>query len=135
MNKFKQTLFSYFGGVLAMVFLIVSACASADTTTSQETADNTQMNEAPAEQEANRLHVLFLGDGGHHNPSGRVEQLIPYFAERGIQLTYTERQADLNPATLGKYDVFMMYGNRSGLEKDQELALVNYVNNGGGVVA
>jgi hypothetical protein len=57
------------------------------------------------------LTVLFLGDQGHHRPADRAPQLIPVLATRGIDVTYTESMADLNPSTLAKYDVLMIYAN------------------------
>ena len=79
-----------------------------------------------------RLKVLFLGDQGHHRPSDRAPQIIPVLATRGIDITYTEAMSDLNPQTLAKYDVLMIYANTTRIEPDQEKALLDYVENGGG---
>jgi putative membrane-bound dehydrogenase-like protein len=78
------------------------------------------------------LRVLFLGDQGHHVPAQRAAQLIPVLATRGINVTYTEAMTDLNPETLAKYDVVMIYANTTRIEPDQEKALVEYVEKGGG---
>ncbi len=88
----------------------------------------------PAAEPADKpLNVLFLGDkGGHHQPPARASQLIPVFATRGIDVTYTEAMADLNPTTLAKYDVLLIYANIEKIEPDQEKALVDYVEAGGG---
>ena len=57
------------------------------------------------------LKVLFLGDKGHHPPADRAAQLIPVLAGRGIEITYTEKLADLNPENLARYDGLIVYAN------------------------
>jgi uncharacterized protein len=78
------------------------------------------------------LTVLFLGDQGHHRPGDRAPQIIPLMATRGIEITYTEATSDLNPQTLAKYDVLMIYANTERIAPEQEKALLDYVENGGG---
>jgi putative membrane-bound dehydrogenase-like protein len=78
------------------------------------------------------ITVLFLGDEGHHRPSDRAPQIIPVMATRGIDITYTSAMSDLNPETLAKYDVLMIYSNETRISPEQEKALVDYVDNGGG---
>jgi uncharacterized protein len=92
----------------------------------------------PTESEGerpDRLHILFLGDDGHHQPSERLQQIVPQFAETGIYFHYTERQEDLNLNNLRKYDALMLFGNRSNLSKRQESDLLAYVHEGGALVA
>ncbi len=85
-----------------------------------------------AEATSKPLTVLFLGDQGHHRPGDRAPQIIPLMATRGIEITYTEAMSDLNPKTLAKYDVLMIYANTTRIEPEQEKALLDYVENGGG---
>ncbi len=85
-----------------------------------------------AEPPPKPLTVLFLGDKGHHTPADRAAQLIPVMATRGVEVTYTEAMSDLNPTTLAKYDVLMIYANTEKIEPDQEVALLDYVEGGGG---
>ncbi len=85
-----------------------------------------------AEPPAKPLTVLFLGDQGHHKPADRAPQIIPVLATRGIDVTYTEAMSDLNPTTLAKYDVLMIYANTERISPEQEKALLDYVENGGG---
>jgi uncharacterized protein len=80
------------------------------------------------------LTVLFLGDRGHHRPAERAAQLIPVMADRGINITYAENLADLNPDTLAKYDALAVYANTDNIGPKQEQALLDYVANGGGFV-
>ena len=58
-----------------------------------------------------------------------------YFASRGINVHYSDRQEDLNTKNLSQFDSVIFYGNDTGLTRGQESALLNYVNEGGGVVA
>ncbi|REL37591.1 dehydrogenase [Rhodohalobacter sp. SW132] len=113
--------------------LLIAACATQETTSTQqqESAPETAEQEEPRKS----LEVLFLGDDGHHNPKTRIQTVIPYLAEHGIHVHYTDRQSDLNRKTLDKYDVFMLYGNRSGLTREQEHSLLSYIADGGGFVA
>ena len=77
---------------------------------------------------------LFLGDQGHHQPMRRFLELQPTLLERGIELTYTQRLADLNKETLGQYDVLVLYANIDRIEQQQADALMAYVESGGGFV-
>ena len=80
-----------------------------------------------------RLKVLFLGDRGHHVPADRAAQLIPVMAGRGIDMTYTEDVAHaLDPKTLAKIDVLLLYANIDAIAPEHAKALLDYVENGGG---
>ncbi len=78
------------------------------------------------------LRVLFLGDRGHHRPNDRFQQIAPVLASRGIETTYTEDAGDLNPETLSRYDVLLVYANIDTITPAQEKALLDYVAAGGG---
>src|SRR5262249_19562823 len=80
------------------------------------------------------ISVLFLGDRGHHRPEDRARQLSPVLYDRGIEVTYTEKLADLNPETLARYDALLVYANIDRIEPAQEKALLDYVAAGGGFV-
>ncbi len=80
------------------------------------------------------LKVLFLGDRGHHEPAERAAQITPVLAGRGIQVTYTERADDLNPANLAKYDALLIYANIDEMTRAQEKALLDYVEGGGAFI-
>ncbi len=80
------------------------------------------------------LRVLFLGDRGHHRPADRAAQLKPVLAGRGIDVTYTENASDLNRENLRKYDVLLIYANTESITPEQEKALLDYVEEGGGFV-
>ena len=97
-----------------------------------------QPRTAFADGDRSRLRVLFLGNDGEnqsHDPAARINEVIPYLSRQGILIAYTDDQTDLNLKRLQHFDVLMQYGNRGDLPKDQEQALLTYVNNGGGFVA
>lgn len=122
------------GSLMLSVLFLLSACASMDVPNSP--AAESSQEAAPVMQDTpERLQVLFLGDNGHHRPADRIQQLIPVLASQGIYIHYTDRQDEIRPENLNNYDVFMMYGNRTGLPQDQETAILNFVNEGGGFVA
>ncbi len=81
------------------------------------------------------LRYLFLGDQGHHRPAERYRQLAPVLAERGIELEYTERLADLNPQKLAGFDGLVIYANHTEISPEQERALLEFVAGGKGLAA
>jgi uncharacterized protein len=83
---------------------------------------------------AEPLKLLFLGDNGHHQPSARFAQLQPVLKDRGIELTYSDKVEDLNPAALGNYDGLIIYANTTRISPDQEQALLDYVAGGKGFI-
>jgi putative membrane-bound dehydrogenase-like protein len=89
----------------------------------------------PAAEAGPPLKVLFLGDDGHHQPALRFRQLAPALAPRGISLTYTDRVSALNPRTLAGYDALLVYANINAITPEQELALLDFVAGGKGLVA
>jgi type 1 glutamine amidotransferase len=80
------------------------------------------------------LQVLFLGDSGHHNPTNRFAQLQPALSARGIEMSYTDKLDDLNPAKLGHYAALVIYANHTRITPEQEQALLEYVESGHGFV-
>ena len=88
---------------------------------------------APAEK-PKPLKLLFLGDNGHHVPAERFKPFQPAMKARGIDVTYTDRMDDLNPATLREYAGLIVFANIDRIEPAQEKALLEYVANGGGFI-
>ena len=87
-----------------------------------------------AAEPAARLKLLFLGDKGHHQPEARFKQIMPILKERGLDLTYTEKMSDLNAKTLGEYAGLVIYANTTEISKEQEKALLDYVEGGKGLI-
>src|SRR3954453_23976965 len=87
--------------------------------------------QAPADT-PRRLKVLFLGDGGHHQPLERCRQVYSEMGRRGIDFTYTDRVSDLNPQTLARYDTVLLFANIEKIAPEQEQALLDYVASGHG---
>src|SRR5262245_8924359 len=83
---------------------------------------------------AEPIRILFLGDNGHHQPAARFAQLAPVLKERGIDLTYSDKVDDLNPATLRKFDGLVIYANTTRITPEQEQALLDYVAGGKGLI-
>ncbi|WP_266366369.1 PVC-type heme-binding CxxCH protein [Tellurirhabdus rosea] len=103
--------------------LLLVACAR------QAAQQSEQNRERPR-----RTEILFLGDRGHHRPAERVPSLMAALGNRGINLTYTDNLADLNPETLSKYDGLLIYANWDSLPPAQEKALLDYVASGKGLI-
>src|SRR4051812_10537673 len=80
------------------------------------------------------LRVLFLGDNDHHKPAERFKQLQPVLARKNIELVYTDDLRDLNTAKLAGFDCLLIYANHTKISPEQEKALLDFVNNGGGFV-
>ena len=79
----------------------------------------------PGQAKAADLTLLFMGDSGHHQPPRRFQELAPPFAERGIELHYTDRMADLNATKLANYDGLVLYANIDRIEDDQAAAVLS----------
>lgn len=93
-----------------------------------------------------RLEVLFLGDsdelqrwaadtGGLHNSTALAMKLAAQWAPEGLNFVFESDPAVLTPATLGLYDVLVLYGDHEELSSDRERALLDFVAAGKGVVA
>lgn len=80
------------------------------------------------------LHILFLGDGGHHQPAARFRQLDPALRPRGIELTYTDKLESLSAAGLAGYDGLIVYANWTEIKPEQEAALLEFVASGKGFI-
>ena len=80
------------------------------------------------------LRILFLGDNGHHRPADRFKQLQPVLASRAIEVVYTENTASLNRGTLKGFDGLIVYANTTRISPEQEAALLEFVEQGGGFV-
>ena len=89
---------------------------------------------AAVADETGRLEVLFLGDTGHHKPSERFFQALPALHPKGINLTYTDKLSDINPANLAKYDALAIYANWPKITPAAEKAMIDYVQGGKGLV-
>ena len=85
-------------------------------------------------QESPKIRILFLGDQGHHQPAARFRQLQPILAERGVDMTYTESAAALDPKILNRYDGLLIYANTEKITPDQEKTLLDYVAGGKGFI-
>ena len=79
--------------------------------------------------------VLFLGDGGHHQPAARADQVLAPLRERGIDVFYTESLTSLSTEGLRGYHALLVYANHLSIGRAQEQALRAFVANGGGLVA
>jgi putative membrane-bound dehydrogenase-like protein len=79
------------------------------------------------------LRVLFLGDNGHHRPKERFNQLQPVLGRQGIDLVYTDDMGDVIPAKLAGFDVLLIYANTTVISPEQERAMLDFVERGGGL--
>ena len=81
------------------------------------------------------LKVLFLGDNGLHKPAERLRPFAPAMMNRGIQVVYTEDASALTLENLKRYDAVLVYANIDTIAPEPEKALLDYVTEGGGLVA
>lgn len=79
---------------------------------------------------ADPLHILFLGDNGHHRPVERFHELEPVLAARGIEMQYTDDVGVLKLETLNQFDGLLLYANIDNISKDGADALLAYVDSG-----
>ncbi|MEZ6038179.1 MAG: ThuA domain-containing protein [Planctomycetota bacterium] len=97
---------------------------------------------AQQQQAPRRLSVLFFGapteNGPHHDPITRYRVLKKGLGVEGIDLIYSEDPAEaFAPGMLAQFDAVLMYGNwnqHEAMKREQLLALLGYVERGGGFV-
>ena len=83
--------------------------------------------------EPGRIEILFLGHTSlHHNSEKYLPILASSLANSGINFTYTTSLDDLNTENLSNYDALMIYANHDSIATDQEAALLDFVQEGGG---
>jgi len=58
-----------------------------------------------------RLHVLFLGDHGHHEPAARLQEVIGGLAQRGIAVDHETELTRVSSERLARYDAVAVYAN------------------------
>src|SRR5947209_5619158 len=98
--------------IVALVHIGIVRAGSDSTTGSR--ADSAQPR---------RVKALFLGDNGHHQPLERCRQIFTLLGRRGIDVTYTDSLADLNPENLNRFDALLLYANWTSIAPEQEKAL------------
>lgn len=82
------------------------------------------------------LRVLFLGgSNGSHETEKMYRLALPVFEKAGIAAEYTDLPDVLNPERLAKTDVFLIFKDDGELTPEQEKALLDWVEAGGGLVA
>lgn len=84
---------------------------------------------------APRTKVLFLGDGADHRPAERYRQFAPAMLNRGIEVVYSEDLAAVTLENLRRYDSLLIYADIDAIAPEPERALLDYVQQGGGLVA
>lgn len=82
-----------------------------------------------------RLHVLFLGDHGHHDPAERAQEAYAPLARAGIVMDFTFERSDLRSDLLARYDALVIYANHDEIAPAEEKALLDFVESGHGLVA
>lgn len=111
----------YFGAV-TLIALCLWACKSNSTPPPEDTGPR-------------KIEILFLGhDSEHHHSELFMPMLASALADKGINFTYTNDPAVLNPSTLNQYDGFALYANHDEITKSQEKALLNFVESGRGFI-
>lgn len=117
--------------VLTLTGLLFSGCAEKSHLTSQTRSQETSEQKL----DPRRAEVLFLGHASEHHPSRKYAPWLAtaVFAS-GINITYTENLADLNPENLSKYDGVVIYANHDYLAPEQESALKGFLADGKGLI-
>ncbi|MFL5243953.1 MAG: PVC-type heme-binding CxxCH protein [Gemmataceae bacterium] len=84
--------------------------------------------------EPTKLSVLLLGDKGHHNPAEFAKVIGAALGKVGIDVSYTDKVEDLVSETLNKYDAVAIFRDSGELPAKNEVALLEYVESGKGLV-
>ncbi|MGL6077015.1 MAG: PVC-type heme-binding CxxCH protein [Fimbriiglobus sp.] len=89
---------------------------------------------ASSSRAAEPLKVMFLGDGGHHQPAARFAQLQPVLAARGIELTYTDTLDSLTAEKLKPFDGLMIFANHDRGTAEHVRVIQEFVRSGKGFI-
>ena len=82
-----------------------------------------------------RVRAILLGDNGHHQPANFFRAIREPLAAAGIDLVYSDRVDEtLNSQKLATIDALLIYANIDEIGKDQEKALIEFVEKGKGLV-
>lgn len=92
------------------------------------------MHVAALGQADEKVTVLMLGDSGFHKPSEFYRHLAGPLSKNTVKLQYTEKLGDINPDNLAKYDGLLIFANIERITPGAESALLNFVNEGGGLI-
>jgi uncharacterized protein len=86
-------------------------------------------------QAQERVKGILLGDNGHHQPSSFYRVIQKPLADLGIDIEYSDDVVGtLNNDRLQNVDVVLIYANIDAIEPAQEKALIEFVENGKGLV-
>ncbi len=80
------------------------------------------------------VKVLLLGDSGFHKPSEFYRTLVEPLGNESIELQYTEELKDINSDNLKQFAGLMIFANIERITPEAEAALLEYVDNGGGII-
>ncbi|HUP78205.1 MAG TPA: PVC-type heme-binding CxxCH protein, partial [Pirellula sp.] len=80
------------------------------------------------------IKVLMLGDAGFHKPSEFYRAIKGPLAESSIELKYSDALSDINADYLKQYAGLLIFANVERITPEAEKALLDYVNNGGGLI-
>jgi uncharacterized protein len=88
----------------------------------------------PHANAADPIKIVFLGDQGHHRPADFAGRITPALKARGVDIEYTEDINVLSDARLQGFDGLLIYANIDQISKDQEAALLRFVDSGKGFI-
>jgi uncharacterized protein len=80
------------------------------------------------------IQVLFLGDDWDQEGSLHVKLPIPFLTRENIHLFYEGDASSLNDDNLSFYDVVLVYSVHKNIKSEEERALFNFVDQGGGLM-
>ncbi|MDB4498848.1 ThuA domain-containing protein [Akkermansiaceae bacterium] len=73
-------------------------------------------------------------NNSHHSPLNFMAELRRPFGERGIRFESSIQIPDLNESNLDRFDGVFFFGNHNTLSTGAQTAVLNFTNNGGGIV-
>jgi uncharacterized protein len=89
---------------------------------------------SPVASAEERVKVLVLGDAGFHKPSEFFRTLEQPLKNSDIELSYTAELRDINAENLKAFDGLMIFANIERITPEAEKALLDYVDQGGGLI-
>ncbi len=96
------------------------------------------LGQAESSFSTDRLHVLYIGDRGHHQPLARIKDVWGPLARAGIAVEWEEDLGAVTPQRLLDFDCVWMYANQAQnaiVPPKFFSALQGFVRKGGGFLA
>ncbi|MDC1206708.1 hypothetical protein N8Z81_03950, partial [Akkermansiaceae bacterium] len=119
-----------------LAILSLAALTSSFSASAQQPSYSFQSIHATGDIANRPQQILYFSqqNNSHHSPSNFITELRRAFGERGIHLKTSTQTQDLNESNLNLFDGVFFFGNHNSLGNEEQSAVLDFANQGGGIV-